>query len=111
MFRDVAVLESVSMIGRYPSAVWSIPKPEDPVLVHVPGRDLTAAELQDGAVIKHVAIARHGTGEVTIVSGLWSTEVTLHALGRAIQRAPRTDLDELLLELHRGLLTASVDFV
>jgi len=36
--------------------------------------------------------------------GLWSIEVTTHALGRALQRDPDADLDAMLFEAHRAAL-------
>jgi hypothetical protein len=111
VFHDVAYPESLGDAGKLPFAVWSVIRPRDAVLVRVPGRDLTPEEQQDSVAICYAITARHNDGGVAIESALWTGEATMHAVGRLLQRDRSADVDQVMIEFHRNLLSASTDFV
>lgn len=103
-FRDVTWLEFVRRDGREPLALWTAIKPRGPVLGAI-GGELSPEELQGGVTLNYLLLGQVGTGP-TFAEGLWTAEVTLHALGRLLQRNSGAILDNVLLEFHRALLQA-----
>jgi hypothetical protein len=72
-----------------------------------PGEGVGPAYLQDCATVDFIAIGRTWDHQSDCVvrgrgKGLWSIEVSDHALGRALQRDPTADLGALLFEAHRA---------
>lgn len=104
-FRETAWLHVRDIAGRRPHAIWAVIKPRGPVL-DARGIQLAPGEQQVGVVVNYLVAGRVATGG-TLSEGLWTAEIPVHALGRALQRDPTASLDALVLELHRRLLAAS----
>jgi hypothetical protein len=101
-FANVAVLEGVRIAGEYPIAVWSILRPREAVAVDSddPGRR------QDCVTINYLVVGVQGRG---LGDGLWTLEVTDHALGRLLEREPAADLDSVLMQAHHSVLRADIE--
>jgi hypothetical protein len=100
-------LQEVRLTGRAPLALWAALTPRDAVTVN----PATEGEKQDCVAINYVlvgALAGPGRGGM-IADGLWSVEISDHALLRVLQRAPAADLDAMLLGVHRSALRLSND--
>lgn len=99
-----AFLEGVRLQGRYPLAVWSTLKPRTAVVVETNRDD--PGLFQDCVVVDYwLAGALPGT-DAGLADGLWTMEVSDHALGRALQRMPGADLTAILRAAHHAALRA-----
>lgn len=103
-FRETAWFHVRDIAGRRPHATWAVIKPRGPVL-DARGLQLTPGEQQAGVVVNYLVAGRMAP-DATLSEGLWTVEIPMHALGRALQRDPTASLDALVLELHRRLLAA-----
>jgi hypothetical protein len=103
-FREVAWLEAVHSGGREPLALWTVIKPRGPVLGAIEG--VLTPEEQQASVTMNYLIAGRTPIHTTLGEGLWTAEITVHALGRLLQRDPAANVDAVLLELHRAILRA-----
>jgi hypothetical protein len=88
-------------------ALWSYLHPRDSVIC--PGKGVGPAELQDCCTVDYLVLGRTFNHEQDRVgagrgTGLWSVEVSDHALGRCLQRDPRAELDAVIYAAHRSAL-------
>jgi hypothetical protein len=100
-------LQSVRLVKLAPLALWAALTPRNAVTVN----PATEGQKQDCAAVNYVligALAGPGLGGV-IADGLWSVEISDHALLRVLQRDPAADLDAVLLGVHRSVLQLSND--
>jgi hypothetical protein len=107
-----ASLEGVRLEGDYPLAVWAYLRPRSSVSIE-PYED-DPGSLQDCVTASYLLAGlfpgKDGKDRVGKADGLWSIEVTEHALGRLLQRAPGCNIDAVLLAAHRAALrTAEAD--
>jgi hypothetical protein len=98
-----ARFEGVTIDGRPPVALWSILKPRSAVNAD-PEHPRDA---QDCVTYNYCMIGSPLNPGKPIAEGCWSLEVTDHALGRMIERAPRADHAGLIREAHRRLKNSS----
>jgi hypothetical protein len=103
----VGRLEAVDCDGWESFGLWTIIKPRGPVLGPDPD-ELTPEEEQGGVTLNYLIIGKTTEGRMTIAEGLWTAEISLHALHRALQRDAGADLDTVLYDLQRAILTAPV---
>jgi hypothetical protein len=88
-------------------ALWAALRPRHAVTIN----PQTEGQKQDCVAVNYVLVgALRGPGNGGIVTdGLWSVEVSDHALLRALQRDPAADLTAVLLDVHRSVLRLSND--
>jgi hypothetical protein len=92
--------------GHNALAVWAVIKPRHAVLVE-PGDPA----LEQNCVTVDYLLAGTMPGAIGQASGLWTLEITDHALGRLVQRAPGVDIDATVLAAHHAVLNAKVSSV
>jgi hypothetical protein len=105
LVRRFAHLQEVRFTGRAPLALWAALTPRNAVTVN----PATEGQKQDCVAVNYVlvgALAGPGRGGM-IADGLWSVEISDHALLRVLQRDPAADLDAVLLAAHRSALLLS----
>jgi hypothetical protein len=99
-----AVLWDVRLSGPTPLALWAILKPREPVLL----TPTEPGETQDCVTIDYLVfgavLGPHSAGRA---DGLWSLEVSDHALLRLLQRLPGADLTATLFAAHHSSLALS----
>jgi hypothetical protein len=103
----VGQLEAVDCEGWEAFGLWTIIKPSGPVLGPDPDELAPEAEL-GGVTLNYLIIGKTVEGRMTIAEGLWTAEISLHALHGALQRDAGADLDQLLYDLQRAILAAPV---
>jgi hypothetical protein len=72
---------------------------------------LTPDEEQQAVVVAAIVAGRLKRGGCLAISSPAGTSVSSHAIGRLLQRWPGADVDALVLDLHRRLLSAPVSSV
>jgi hypothetical protein len=96
-----ARLEALRLDGRRPLALWAILKPRGAVSVD-------PEEPRDGqscVCVNYFAAGwRPDTPGGCVSEGLWSFEMTDHALGRCLQRTPGVDLTAAIFAAHHAVL-------
>jgi len=97
-------LEALRRDGKPPLALWAILKPRDAVSVDPDHK----RDDQDCVAVNCFAVGwqpEHPDG--LIDEGLWTLEITDHALGRCLQRTPGIDLTAAIFELHTQSSTST----
>ena len=98
--RHGARLEALRL-DKQPVALWAILKPRIAVALDAdhPRDD------QDCVCVNYFAAGwRPDSPGGCVSEGLWSAEVTDHALGRCLQRTPGVDLTEAIFAVHHAML-------
>jgi hypothetical protein len=102
LVRRFGHLQEVRFTGRAPLALWAALAPRNAVTVN----PATEGQKQDCVAVNYVligALAGPGIGGM-IADGLWSIEISDHALLRVLQRDPAADLAAVLFGVHRSAL-------
>jgi hypothetical protein len=104
LLKHGARLERSRLSGKQPFAVWSILKPREAVNCC----SKLQRDLQDCVCVNYFSIGWSPT-VVGAMEGLWSIEITDHALGRFFQRNPFGDLRSAILATHRDVIRLAHD--
>jgi hypothetical protein len=102
---NVGCLESVHCDGWESFGLWTIIKPRGPVLANIID-ELIPEEEQGGITLNYLLIGQKADS-MTMAEGLWTAEITIHALHSVLQHDVNANLDSVLYELQRSLLSAS----
>ena len=98
-----ARLEGVDLDGNRPRALWAFLVPHDHSVAYGAPRD------EQPCITVDYLLLYCEPGRIPVLGrGLWSLEVTDHALGRWFQRGPNTDPSEALFAAHRAVLDVDV---
>lgn len=105
-FGPGATLEGLRIEGKHPLAIWSILKPRHAVIMDAAPE---SGLMQDCVTVNYAAV---GTLPDCIghAEGLWTLEVSDHALGRAIERSG-TLPTAIIREAHFNLLALPIDLL
>jgi hypothetical protein len=95
-----AVLEALSLEGGDPIAVWAVLKPRVAVSVNT----TDPSDTQNCICVHYIAAGRLLPGRADIGEGLWTLELTDHAVGQLMARAPKTDRTAAIFEAHHAAL-------
>jgi hypothetical protein len=96
-----AQLDAARLDGNRPLLVFSRIRMSKPLFVE----PIDPGETQNCAVIDYLLVGAGPNETAGISDGLWTLQVTEHALQRALQRNRRdADLTEVLFDAHRNLL-------
>jgi hypothetical protein len=97
----------VRFTGSAPLALWAALAPRNAVTV----TPATESQKQDCVAVNYVLVGALGGPGIggMIADGLWSVEISDHALLRVLQRDPAAELDAVLLGVHRSALWLSND--
>jgi hypothetical protein len=99
-----ATLESCRHAGGPPLAVWSYLKPRVSVAIDPPD----PSDAQGCVTVDYIVAGCLPGLTAGVADGLWSLEVTDHALGRLLQRAPNADLSAVLTAAHHAALRVQI---
>jgi hypothetical protein len=98
-----ATFEGAYLDGKTPIALWSILKPREAAIVD----PKYPRDAQECVTFNYVMLGSPLKTTKPIAEGAWSMEITDHALGRMIERAPKAEHTGLIREAHRRLKNAS----
>src|SRR5262249_48102961 len=82
-----------------PVAIWAYLNPRHTTVVD----PQTPSDAQDCVTVDYIVVGSMPT-VIGTADGLWTLEVTEHALGRVLQRSPNTDISAMLLGGHHAVL-------
>jgi hypothetical protein len=102
---NVDCLESVHCDGWESFGLWTIIKPRGPVLANI--IDELVPEEERGGITLNYLIIGQKANRMTMAEGLWTAEITVHALHCVLQHEVNPNIDLVLYELQRSILSAS----
>jgi hypothetical protein len=94
------LLHQARLLGKAPLAVWAVLKPRDGVRVD----PKTPSEAQDCITVDYLVGGMVFPRGPFQGDGIWTLEVTDHALGRLLQRDPGEDLPAVIMAAHHAVL-------